>query len=234
MEEIQQRTEVDERVLVTTLTKRMAEELTDYLTENGVRCNYIHSDVETLDRVKIMDDLRAGLFDVLIGVNLLREGLDLPEVSLVAVLDADKEGFLRSHRSLTQTAGRAARNVNGKVIFYADKITNSMRMTIDETNRRREKQMKYNEEHGITPTQIRRAQSSALSKEYNTSMEARAYVEPDYSSLAAEPLEKFATKDELKTKIEQTRRAMLAAAKKLEFLEAAQLRDQLAMLEEKL
>ena len=234
MEEIQQRTEVDERVLVTTLTKRMAEELTDYLTENGVRCNYIHSDVETLDRVKIMDDLRAGLFDVLIGVNLLREGLDLPEVSLVAVLDADKEGFLRSHRSLTQTAGRAARNVNGKVIFYADKITNSMRMTIDETNRRREKQMKYNEEHGITPTQIRRAQSSALSKEYNTSMEARAYVEPDFSSLAAEPLEKFATKDELKTKIEQTRRAMLAAAKKLEFLEAAQLRDQLAMLEEKL
>ena len=234
MEEIQQRTEVDERVLVTTLTKRMAEELTDYLTENGVRCNYIHSDVETLDRVKIMDDLRAGLFDVLIGVNLLREGLDLPEVSLVAVLDADKEGFLRSHRSLTQTAGRAARNVNGKVIFYADKITNSMRMTIDETNRRREKQMKYNEENGITPTQIRRAQSSALSKEYNTSMEARAYVEPDYSSLAAEPLEKFATKDELKNKIEQTRRAMLAAAKKLEFLEAAQLRDQLAMLEEKL
>ena len=234
MEEIQQRTEVDERVLVTTLTKRMAEELTDYLTENGVRCNYIHSDVETLDRVKIMDDLRAGLFDVLIGVNLLREGLDLPEVSLVAVLDADKEGFLRSHRSLTQTAGRAARNVNGKEIFYADKITNSMRMTIDETNRRREKQMKYNEENGITPTQIRRAQSSALSKEYNTSMEARAYVEPDYSSLAAEPLEKFATKDELKTKIEQTRRAMLAAAKKLEFLEAAQLRDQLALLEEKL
>src|SRR5690554_4857133 len=176
MEEIQQRTEKDERVLVTTLTKRMAEELTDYLTGNGIRCNYIHSDVETLDRVKIMDDLRAGLFDVLIGVNLLREGLDLPEVSLVAILDADKEGFLRSHRSLTQTAGRAARNVNGQVIFYADKITNSMRLTIDETNRRREKQMKYNEENGITPTQIRRAQSSALSKEYNTSMEARAYV----------------------------------------------------------
>ena len=234
MEEIQQRSEINERVLVTTLTKRMAEELTDYLTENGVRCNYIHSDVETLDRVKIMDDLRAGMFDVLIGVNLLREGLDLPEVSLVAILDADKEGFLRSHRSLTQTAGRAARNVNGKVIFYADKITNSMRLTIDETKRRREKQMKYNEEHGITPTQIVRAQSSALSKEYTTSMEARAYVEPDYRSLAAEPLEKFATKDELKAKIEQTRKAMLAAAKKLEFLEAAQLRDQLALLEEKL
>ncbi len=234
MEEIQQRTEIDERVLVTTLTKRMAEELTDYLTGNGIRCNYIHSDVETLDRVKIMDDLRAGLFDVLIGVNLLREGLDLPEVSLVAVLDADKEGFLRSHRSLTQTAGRAARNVNGKVIFYADKITNSMRLTIDETNRRREKQMKYNEEHGITPRQIRRAQSSALSKEYVSSMETKAYVEPDYRTLAAEPLEKFATKDELKAKIEQTRKAMLAAARKLEFLEAAQLRDQLALLEEKL
>lgn len=234
MEEIQQRTEIDERVLVTTLTKRMAEELTDYLTGNGIRCNYIHSDVETLDRVKIMDDLRAGLFDVLIGVNLLREGLDLPEVSLVAVLDADKEGFLRSHRSLTQTAGRAARNVNGKVIFYADKITNSMRLTIDETNRRREKQMKYNEEHGITPRQIRRAQSSALSKEYVSSMETKAYVEPDYRTLAAEPLEKFASKDELKAKIEQTRKAMLAAARKLEFLEAAQLRDQLALLEEKL
>ncbi len=234
MEEIQQRTEKDERVLVTTLTKRMAEELTDYLTGNGIRCNYIHSDVETLDRVKIMDDLRAGLFDVLIGVNLLREGLDLPEVSLVAVLDADKEGFLRSHRSLTQTAGRAARNVNGMVIFYADKITNSMQMTMDETSRRREKQMKYNEEHGITPTQIRRAHSSALSKEYASSIEAKAYVEPDYSSLAAEPLEEYATKDDLKTKIEQTRKAMLAAAKKLEFLEAAQLRDQLAMLEKKL
>ncbi len=234
MEEIQQRTEKDERVLVTTLTKRMAEELTDYLTGNGVRCNYIHSDVETLDRVKIMDDLRIGLFDVLIGVNLLREGLDLPEVSLVAVLDADKEGFLRSHRSLTQTAGRAARNVNGKVIFYADKITNSMKMTIDETNRRREKQMSYNEEHGITPTQIRRGHSSSLSKEYTSSIEAKAYIEPDYSSLAAEPLQEYATEDDLKTKIEQTRKAMLNAARKLEFLEAAQLRDQIAMLEKKL
>ena len=234
MEEIRQRVEVDERILVTTLTKRMAEELTDYLTKNGVRCNYIHSDVETLERVKIMDELRNGLFDVLIGVNLLREGLDLPEVSLVAVLDADKEGFLRSHRSLTQTAGRAARNVNGKVIFYADKMTDSMRMTIDETNRRREKQIKYNEDHGITPQQIKKARSSALTKEYKITAEARAYVEPDYYAMAAEPVPEYASKEELKKKIEQTRKAMLAAAKKLEFLEAAQLRDQLIMLEERL
>ena len=234
MEEIQLRIEKEERVLVTTLTKRMAEELTAYLLNNNVRCNYIHSDVDTLERVKIMDDLRQGVYDVLIGVNLLREGLDLPEVSLVAVLDADKEGFLRSHRSLTQTAGRAARNVNGKVIFYADKITNSMQMTIDETNRRREKQMKYNEEHGIIPQQIKRGISSALNKEYTSSAEARAYVEPDYYALAAEPLNEYASADDLKTKIEQTRKAMLAAAKKLEFLEAAQLRDQLVMLEEML
>jgi excinuclease ABC subunit B len=232
MEEIQLRVEKDERVLVTTLTKRMAEELTDYLASNNIRCNYIHSDVETLERVKIMDDLRSGLFDVLVGVNLLREGLDLPEVSLVAVLDADKEGFLRSHRSLTQTAGRAARNVNGKVIFYADKITESMQMTIDETNRRREKQLKYNEAHGITPQQIRRGHTSALNKEYTSTLEAKAYVEPDYYALAAEPLTEYATAEDLKTKIEQTRKAMLAAAKKLEFLEAAQLRDQLMILEE--
>ncbi|MFA7492430.1 MAG: excinuclease ABC subunit UvrB [Proteiniphilum sp.] len=234
MEEIRQRVEVDERILVTTLTKRMAEELTDYLTKNGVRCNYIHSDVETLERVKIMDELRSGLFDVLIGVNLLREGLDLPEVSLVAVLDADKEGFLRSHRSLTQTAGRAARNVNGKVIFYADKMTDSMRMTIDETNRRREKQIKYNEEHDITPQQIKKARSSALTKEYKITAEARAYVEPDYYAMAAEPVPEYASREDLRKKIEQTRKAMLAAAKKLEFLEAAQLRDQLIMLEERL
>lgn len=234
MEEIRQRVEINERVLITTLTKRMAEELTDYLSKNGVKCNYIHSDVETLDRVRIMDELRGGIFDVLIGVNLLREGLDLPEVSLVAVLDADKEGFLRSHRSLTQTAGRAARNVNGKVIFYADKMTESMRKTIEETNRRREKQLKYNEEHGIIPQQIIKARASALTKEYTVTAEAKAYVEPDYYAQAAEPVPEFATKDDLKKKIEQTRKAMMAAAKKLEFLEAAQLRDQLILLEDQL
>jgi len=234
MEEIQLRVEKNERVLVTTLTKRMAEELTDYLSQHDIRCNYIHSDVETLERVKIMDDLRSGIFDVLIGVNLLREGLDLPEVSLVAVLDADKEGFLRSHRSLTQTAGRAARNVNGKVIFYADKITDSMQTTIDETNRRREKQIKYNEQHGITPQQIIKARSSVLNKEYTITAEARAYVEPDYYSMASEPLPEYATADDLKTKIEQTRKAMLSAAKKLEFLEAARLRDELIKLEDEL
>ncbi|MDD3910159.1 MAG: excinuclease ABC subunit UvrB [Proteiniphilum sp.] len=231
MEEIQQRVEKDERVLVTTLTKRMAEELTNYLAGNNVRCNYIHSDVETLERVKIIDDLRNGLFDVLIGVNLLREGLDLPEVSLVAVIDADKEGFLRSHRSLTQTAGRAARNVNGKVIFYADKITDSMQMTINETNRRREKQMKYNELHNITPQQIKKSQTSALSIKYTSAVETKAYVEPGYYAIAAEPGSEYASANELKIRIEQTRKAMMAAAKKLEFLEAAQLRDQLIILE---
>ena len=235
MEEIQQRIEKDERVLVTTLTKRMAEELTDYLSQNGIRCNYIHSDVETLERVRIMDELRAGLFDVLIGVNLLREGLDLPEVSLVAVLDADKEGFLRSNRSLTQTAGRAARNVNGKVIFYADKITESMRTTMDETIRRREKQIKYNEEHGITPTQISKQRSSALGKKTPLTAEPKAYIEPEYAlSVASESETKYETSSDLKKEIERTRKAMMAAAKKLEFLEAAQLRDHLIALESRL
>ena len=234
MEEIQQRIERDERVLVTTLTKRMAEELTDYLSQHGIRCSYIHSDVETLERVKIMDDLRNGVFDVLVGVNLLREGLDLPEVSLVAVLDADKEGFLRSHRSLTQTAGRAARNVNGMVIFYADKITESMQATIDETNRRREKQLKYNEEHGIVPQQIKKAKASALGKHMDPKIDPKAYVEPEYYSMVSESDAQYDSEEELKKLIEKIRKAMMAAAKRLEFLEAAQLRDQLIMLESKL
>ena len=235
MEEIQLRVEKDERVLVTTLTKRMAEELTDYLTDSSVRCRYIHSDVETLERVKIMDELRAGIFDVLVGVNLLREGLDLPEVSLVAVLDADKEGFLRSHRSLTQTAGRAARNVNGRVIFYADRMTESMRKTIDETNRRREKQMQYNEEHGITPTQISKQRTSALAGyAASASAEPKAYIEPDFISMASEDKVVYETKDDLKSQIEKVRKAMLDAAKRLEFLEAAQFRDLLIKLEDKL
>ncbi|MDH6389739.1 excinuclease ABC subunit B [Parabacteroides sp. PFB2-12] len=232
MEEITQRSAANERVLVTTLTKRMAEELTAYLTRMGVRCNYIHSDVETLDRVQIMEDLRKGLFDVLIGVNLLREGLDLPEVSLVAILDADKEGFLRSHRSLTQTAGRAARNINGKVIFYADKITESMRLTIEETNRRREKQLAYNEAHGITPTQIVKTSVSALGKA-GAAVESNAYVEPEIT-LAADPVVQYMDRHQLGKAIERTKKLMAEAAKKLEFVEAAQYRDELIKLQDML
>ncbi|KKY61726.1 excinuclease ABC subunit UvrB [Tannerella forsythia] len=234
MEEIAQRATADERVLVTTLTKRMAEELTDYLKRMEVRCNYIHSDVDTLERVKIMDDLRKGLFDVLIGVNLLREGLDLPEVSLVAVLDADKEGFLRSHRSLTQTAGRAARNINGKVIFYADKITDSMQQTIDETNRRREKQLAYNERHGITPKQIVKNTVSVLGGgRLQTATETYAYVEPE-PSLVADPVVQYMTRPQLEKAIAQARKQMTEAAKKLDFLEAAQYRDEMLKLQDML
>ena len=234
MEEIAQRATADERVLVTTLTKRMAEELTDYLKRMEVRCNYIHSDVDTLERVKIMDDLRKGLFDVLIGVNLLREGLDLPEVSLVAVLDADKEGFLRSHRSLTQTAGRAARNINGKVIFYADKITDSMQQTIDETNRRREKQLAYNERHGITPKQIVKNTVSVLGGGHlQTATETYAYVEPE-PSLVADPVVQYMTRPQLEKAIAQARKQMTEAAKKLDFLEAAQYRDEMLKLQDML
>lgn len=231
MEEINIRSAKEERVLVTTLTKRMAEELTTYLLRMGVRCNYIHSDVDTLERIQIMDDLRKGLFDVLIGVNLLREGLDLPEVSLVAILDADKEGFLRSHRSLTQTAGRAARNVNGKVIFYADKITASMKLTMDETSRRREKQLAYNELHGITPKQVvKNSISLVAEKQQPLAAEPYAYVEPE-SSLVADPVVQYMNRSQLEKTIERTKKQMAEAAKKLDFIEAAQFRDELVKLQ---
>jgi excinuclease ABC subunit B len=228
LEEITQRTEKDERTLVTTLTKRMAEELTDYLTKMGVRCNYIHSDVDTLDRVQILEDLRRGMYDVLVGVNLLREGLDLPEVSLVAILDADKEGFLRSHRSLTQTAGRAARNLNGRVIMYADKITESMRKTISETERRREKQLAYNALHGITPTAIVKGERNSFAN-----IDPEAYIEPEKPlGIAADPVVQYMSRPALEKTIARTKKAMHDAAKKLEFLEAAQLRDELIKLED--
>lgn len=238
MDEIVERCKHDERVLVTTLTKRMAEELTEYLLNNGVRANYIHSDVATLDRVKIMTDLRQGTFDVLVGVNLLREGLDLPEVSLVAILDADKEGFLRSHRSLTQTAGRAARNVNGKVIMYADTITKSMRQTIDETTRRRTKQLKYNEEHGITPKQIVKAIDSNLLVRHGGEDNAdtpkakayRPYIEKDGLEMVADPIMRKMSQKQIEKSIDDTAILMKKAAKELDFLQAAQYRDEIIRL----
>lgn len=251
LEEILLRKEHEERVLVTTLTKRMAEELTEYLLSHDVRANYIHSDVATLDRVKIMNDLRAGVYDVLVGVNLLREGLDLPEVSLVAILDADKEGFLRSHRSLTQTAGRAARNVNGMVIMYADRITDSMQKTIDETARRRQIQLRYNEEHGIVPQQIRKdikgslaslsqsadgqpvAAASASSSTTGTKpKQYQPYIEPDTYAYAADPIVKRMTKKQLEKSIADTTTLMKEAAKNLDFLQAAQYRDEIVRLQD--
>lgn len=251
LEEILLRKEHEERVLVTTLTKRMAEELTEYLLSHDVRANYIHSDVATLDRVKIMNDLRAGVYDVLVGVNLLREGLDLPEVSLVAILDADKEGFLRSHRSLTQTAGRAARNVNGMVIMYADRITDSMQKTIDETARRRQIQLRYNEEHGIVPQQIRKdikgslaslsqsadgqpvAAASASSSSTGTKpKQYQPYIEPDTYAYAADPIVKRMTKKQLEKSIADTTLLMKEAAKNLDFLQAAQYRDEIVRLQD--
>ncbi|OFX87420.1 MAG: excinuclease ABC subunit B [Bacteroidetes bacterium GWF2_33_16] len=233
IEEISIRTEKNQRVLVTTLTKRMAEELTKYLLRFDIKCRYIHSDVETLERVEIMDQLRKGTFDVLVGINLLREGLDLPEVALVAILDADKEGFLRSSRALTQTSGRAARNIDGKVIMYADKITSSMKQTIDETTRRREKQLAYNEKNGITPTQIIKATGSVLG-DYKLRLikTGKAYTEPESIDIAADPVVKYMNRQAMEKAIENTKLKMEKAARELDFKEAARLRDEMFMLQD--
>ncbi len=236
LEEIDERVKMGDRVLVTTLTKRMAEELTKYMEQTGVKCRYIHSEVKTLDRVEILRELRLGLFDVLIGVNLLREGLDLPEVSLVAILDADKEGFLRNQRSLVQTIGRAARNVNGKVIMYADKITGSMQTSIDETNRRRRIQMDYNKVHGIEPKTILKSRDAIMGQTKvadSKKIGKKYYVEQDFPTIAADPLMQYLDKDQIKHLISQTRKKMEIAAKDLDFMEAARLRDELFELENK-
>ncbi|MDG1476703.1 MAG: helicase-related protein, partial [Vicingaceae bacterium] len=234
MEEIVIRAEKDERVLVTTLTKRMAEELDKYFDNNGIRCRYIHSEVDTLDRVEILRELRLGTFDVLIGVNLLREGLDLPEVSLVAILDADKEGFLRSERSLTQTAGRAARNVEGLVIMYADKITKSMQKTIDETDRKRIKQINYNTKHGITPQGLNKSKTQILgqTKVIEDAYDIEAIVESP--SIAADPVVQYMKKDEIEKLLKETERKMKKAAKSEDFIEAARLRDEMMELKKML
>jgi excinuclease ABC subunit B len=240
LEEIRLRIDRKERVLITTLTKRMAEELSEYLLNHGVQTAYIHSDVATLDRVKILENLREGQYDVLVGVNLLREGLDLPEVSLVAILDADKEGFLRSHRSLTQTAGRAARNVHGRVIMYADTITQSMQLTIDETNRRRMKQLHYNEQHGITPTQIVKAlKQSALSHDERPDIKELKLSSAGSPSalvgnLAADPIVEHMTRPQIEKLIAETTRRMKEAAKQMDFLQAAQYRDEIIRLQKEI
>jgi excinuclease ABC subunit B len=235
LDEVAIRAEKDERVLVTTLTKRMAEELCDYFDRLGVKVRYIHSDVTTVDRIEILRQLRLGMFDVLIGVNLLREGLDLPEVSLVAILDADKEGFLRSERSLTQTAGRAARNVDGKVIMYADKITNSMERTIDETNRRRIKQIAYNEEMGLVPTALKKSKESIMDQTKvadSNEKPSKAYIEPEKTSIAADPVIQYLKADQLLKMVKQKQSEMETAAKELDFITAARLRDEIAALKE--
>ncbi len=237
LEEINNRTAANERTLVTTLTKRMSEELARYFTDLNIKCKYIHSEIDTMERVEILRDLRLGEFDVLIGVNLLREGLDLPEVSLVAILDADKEGFLRNQKSLTQTSGRAARNSNGLVIMYADKITRSMRLTIDETNRRRVKQMAYNKEHGITPTTVTKSREEILGSESILSIRGKkemAYVEPDHKNLAADPIIDYANREQLEKMIAESENKMKAAAKDLDFISAAQFRDEANALRKKL
>jgi excinuclease ABC subunit B len=231
MDEIRERAKSGERTLVTTITKRMAEELSAYLLKFDIRCRYIHSDIDTLERIEILEGLRTGAFDVLVGVNLLREGLDLPEVSLVAILDADKEGFLRSSRSLTQTAGRAARNLNGKVIMYADNITGSMQMTINETNRRRAKQLKYNEEMGITPAQIVRKTGTILLGLSKKGVTVRAYIEPERPDIAADPVVRYMNREALEKAIEKTKKNMEKAASELNFVEAARFRDEMADLQ---
>jgi len=230
LEEVQLRIERDERVLVTTLTKRMAEELTKYMNKLDIKCRYIHSDVDTIERVEILRDLRLGLFDVLVGINLLREGLDLPEVSLVAVLDADKEGFLRSARALTQTAGRAARNIDGRVIFYADKITDSMQKTMDQTDHRRTKQIHYNELHGLSPKALLKSKEQIIEQSAIAGVGrklSKAYIEPEMNSLAADPVIKYMSNTEIEKQIQDRRKQMEKAAKELDFIEAARYRDEI-------